>query len=121
MLASSRGLVVPDSYLGHDGMKAYNLSLPSASTYELFRMLQHAQSVQPLKRVVLALDERITESKQANFIENRLAINADGMKNADRWKQTWQDYFFSLLSIDALHASSRTMRKQKDSPLNVRC
>lgn len=119
LLASSRGLVVPDSYLGADGMKAYNLSLPSASSYELFRMLQHAQSVQPLKRVVLALDEQITGSKQANFIENRLAVNADGTKNADRWKQTWHDYFSSLLSIDALRASSRTVRKQKESPLDV--
>jgi len=119
LLASSRGLVVPDAFLSVGGMKAYNLSLTSASTYEQFRMLQHAQAVHPLKRVVLALDERITDSKQASFIENRLAVNEDGTKNINKWKQTWHDYFSSLLSIDALGASIRTLRKQKDSPLNV--
>ena len=119
LLASSRGLVVPDEYLSPEGMRAYNLSLTSASTYEQFRMLQHAQSVNPLKRVVLALDEKITNSRQPAFVENRLAVNADGTRNNKKWKQTWQDYFSSLLSIDALRASSSTVRKQKDGPVNT--
>jgi hypothetical protein len=37
LLASSRGLVVPDVYFSPDDMKAYNLSLTSASTYELIQ------------------------------------------------------------------------------------
>lgn len=116
LLASSRGLVIPTSYFSGNDMNAYNLSLTSASTYELMRMLQHAQSVNPIKRVVLALDEGFTGDKQANFIENRLAVNADGTKNMSRWKQVLQDYFSSLLSIDALLSSVRTIRKQEVAP-----
>ena len=52
LLASSRGLVVPDEMFTAEGMTGFNLSLTSGSTYELYRMLQHAQNVRPLKRVV---------------------------------------------------------------------
>lgn len=117
LLASSRGLVVPDNYLSEVDVTGYNLSLTSASTYELYRMMQHAQANHALKRVVLALDESFTNSKRANFIETRLLLNPDGTTNTKKWLTHWRDIFSSLLSADALRASLRTLRKQKDDPV----
>ncbi|GMR15827.1 MAG: hypothetical protein BMS9Abin31_0120 [Gammaproteobacteria bacterium] len=116
LLASSRGLVVPDSYLSESGATGFNLSLTSASTYELFRMFQHAQASHPLKSVMLALDEEFTDIKQPNFTEQRLAVNPDGSINRLKWLTHWRDMFTSLFSMDALRASFRTIRKQKDNP-----
>jgi len=116
LLASSRGLVVPDSYLDDDEFKGLNLSLTSASTYELLRMMQHANSVRPLKKVVLALDESFTGVKQPGFVENRLSVFYDGGRNKEAWQQRWRDGFQGLLSDDALKASIRTIRKQKEDP-----
>lgn len=116
LLASSRGLIVPEAFFSKDNMTAFNLSLASASTYELLRMFQHAQAVSPLERVVLALDEKFTESVQPNFKENRMAVNPDGSENRGKWLQKWRDLFSSLFSIDALRSSLRTIRKQKENP-----
>lgn len=116
LLASSRGLVVPDAYLSTNGMSAFNLSLASASTYELLRVLQHAQAVKPLKRVILALDESFSDKVQPNFSEKRLAVNPDGSVNRNRWSMKLKDNFSGLLSLSALRSSFRTIRKQKDNP-----
>lgn len=113
-LASSRGLVVPDSFLNVDGMSGFNMSLASASTYELWRMLQHTQAVHPLHKVILGLDERFSVAKQANFIENRLLVNSDGTKNSLLFKQQWHDMFSSLVSFSALRSSLRTIKKQEE-------
>lgn len=115
-LGSSRGLVVPDEYLSNNGMLPFNLSLASASTYELLRVLQHAQAIKPLKRVILALDESFSDNVQPNFSEKRLAVNPDGSVNRTRWIMKWKDNFSSLLSLSALRSSFRTIRKQKDNP-----
>lgn len=119
LLASSRGLVVPDASLSDDGLRGLNLTLTSASTYELLRMMQHANTIKPLKRVILALDESFTDVKQPGFIENRLAVNYDDTPNKVTWLQEWRDSFQSLLSDDALRASIRTIRKQKEDPESV--
>ena len=39
LLASSRGIVIPESYFSYDGMTGFNFSLTSASTYEFFSIL----------------------------------------------------------------------------------
>ena len=116
LLASSRGLVVAEEMFAAEHMKGFNLSLTSGSTYELYRMLQHAQQVNPLKRVVLALDELVTGDKQPGFVEDRLAVAYDGSVTPGRFSQKWRDLFSALLSHDALKASLRTIRKQKQSP-----
>lgn len=116
LLASSRGLVVPEEMFTADGMTGFNLSLTSGSTYELYRMLQHAQQVRPLKRVVLALDEEFTKDVQPGFREDRLAVAYDGSETPGHFSQRWRDRFSALLSHDALKASLRTIRKQKESP-----
>ena len=112
LLASSRGLVVEENMFAPEDMTGFNLSLTSASTYELARMFQHAQASKSLKRVVLALDESFTDDRQPGFIEERLAVNYEGTDTPGRVKQRWLDRFSSLLSRDALKASIRTIRKQ---------
>ena len=119
LLASSRGLVVPEEMFTAEGMTGFNLSLTSGSTYELYRMLQHAQYVRPLKRVVLALDELFTADTQPGFVEARLAVTYDGSETPGRFSQRWRDRFSALLSHDALKASLRTIRKQKETPDNA--
>ncbi|MCW8943028.1 MAG: hypothetical protein OQK93_07605 [Gammaproteobacteria bacterium] len=116
LLASSRGLVVPESLLSLDGLQGLNLSLPSASTYELLRMMQHANAVRPLKKAVLALDESFSGMKQPGFVESRLSVHSDNMLNKDAWLQEFRDRFQSLLSFDALRSSIRTITNQKEDP-----
>lgn len=118
LLASSRGLVIPDSYLDESGVSGFNMSLASASTYELLRVLQHAQAIHPLKKVILALDEEFSGAKKVNFSEERLAVNFDGSVNELLLKQKWKDMFLSLLSFDAFRSSLRTVRKQSADPEN---
>jgi hypothetical protein len=119
LLASSRGLVVPEEMFTDDDMTGFNLSLTSGSTYELYRMLQHAQQIKPLKRVVLALDELFTGDKQPGFVEKRLAVTYDGTTTPGRFSQRWRDRFSALLSHDAFKASLRTIRKQKESASSI--
>lgn len=118
-LASSRGIVVPVDYFSEVDETGFNMSLPGASTYELFRMLQHVQSVSPLKRVVLALDEEFTAYKLVNFSENRLDVNYDGSENKNLLGSKWRDYFTSLFSFNALRSSIRTIKKQKERPVSI--
>ena len=115
-LASSRGGVFYEEYYSPDHARWYNLSMPSASTYELLRVMQHAQTVHPLKRVVIGLDEVFTGSVQHNYSENRLAVTVDGRKNNKRYIQRWEDILSGLFSMDTLRSSLRTIRKQKDRP-----
>ncbi|MGB5396216.1 MAG: hypothetical protein WBN96_03640 [Gammaproteobacteria bacterium] len=117
LLASSRGLVVSDQLISNNsGLVSMNLSLPSASTYELYRLMQHAQAVHPLKKVILALDEEITNTVQKNYSEDRMMVDANGLVNTGKWLQKWRDVFYSLLSGDGLSSSIRTIRKQKMDP-----
>ena len=116
LLASSRGMVIPEEYFTDDMMTGFNLSLPSASTYELLRVFQHAQAVYPLKKVILALDEDFTETKQFNFSEDRLMVDVDGNRNEKKWLQRLKDIFVGLLSSNALQSSFRTISKQKLAP-----
>lgn len=116
LLASSRGLVIPEDVISTHGEPASNIAIPSGSTYELLRMFQHALSTGRLERVILALDERFSGSIQANFVESRLAVTREGVANSERWKQQVKDYFNALLSFDALRSSIRTVIKQQEAP-----
>ena len=116
LLASSRGLVVTDDMIGEAAVSpgtAYNASLPSGSTYEQLRMMQHALEVSEVDSFVLALDEDFTASVQPNFNETRFR-GGDGEES--EFVIRLKDMFFSLLSLNALKSSMRTVRKQSASP-----
>ncbi len=118
-LASSRGGVFSEEYYSPDNARWFNASMPSASTYELLRVLQDAHAVHPLKRIVLGLDEAFTGEVQYNFSENRLLVTADGGNNNGRFAQRLKDVFSGLFSMDALRSSLRTIRNQKHRPGTV--
>ena len=117
LLASSKGMVVPEHFFSDADMQGFNYSLLGASTYELLRMLQHAQASHPLKRVVLALDEEFSDNQAVNFSENRLLVKPDGTANMNRPVQKILDEFESLLSLNSLRSSLRTIKKQKEDPV----
>lgn len=116
LLASSKGMVVPGSFFANQHGTGFNSSLLGASTYELLRMMQHAQSVNHLKRVVLALDEEFTSGVGKTFSEERLAVNYNGEINQNRWSGILKDYSQSILGSTAFRASLRTLNKQKEDP-----
>ena len=93
------GFSVPQS-------KRYNTALHSANIYEVFRYLQHAQSIHPLKQVILGLDFfmfNINKKNEADFVEERLAPMKTG----------WiKDIFQALFTYDGLLASINTIEKQ---------
>jgi len=60
---SERG--IDPSHLGWRVNPVYNLSLNGADLYEIFRYLQHAQAIQPLKKVVLTLDFLVPTSMRS--------------------------------------------------------
>ena len=89
----------------------YNLAISGASMYELFRYLQHAEAVHPLKEVVVALDFYMFNSDwkpPADFDENRLAVSASGKRNP----YFAHEAFALLLSGDALSDSWWSLRHQ---------
>lgn len=119
LLASSRGLIIPDDNPLSSGYQMINLSLPSGSTYEQFRMLQHAMAIQPLKRILLGLDEAFTLHAEQNFEEGRLAVDPDSGVNTRRWVFAFKDKLNSLIGLDATRASVRTMRHQNNKTGNI--
>lgn len=116
LLASSKGMVVPGSFFANQHGAGFNSSLLGASTYELLRMMQHAQSVNHLKRVVLALDEEFTSGTGTIFLEERMSVNYGGDINKNRWSGILKDYSQSMLGLTAFRASLRTLNKQKEDP-----
>lgn len=98
------------------GLHCYNLSLPAISMYEMRRYLQHAQANRPQKLVVLALDFRVFNSapdESGAFSEERLAVDSAGRRQFNFFTSRLPDMTSSLISLPALQASLRSIRKQK--------
>ena len=89
----------------------YNLAISSANIYEIFRYLQHAQAVQPLKQVVLMLDffmfNAVSQDDKQDFDERRLAVDVEGYPQGSNY-----DIFSSIASLDAFRSSIDTFFKQ---------
>ncbi len=101
----------------HPGWKAkkrYNLALSSANIYEVYRYLQHAQAVKPLKEVVIGLDFfmfNANKTVEIDFSESRLQSPSSFLSTG--W---YRDLFQSLLTQDALTASWETLRADPEKP-----
>lgn len=82
----------------------YNLSAPLASMREIYQLLLHAQSNQPLKEVLFFVDFLSfnvlarADGPAAGFVESRL-------KQSDNSAPYWPDYLAATVSADALSAS----------------
>ena len=87
--------------------KIFNVGLPGASIYELYRYLQHAQAISPLRHVVVALDLFNFNTNRSpiasDYLEERLAVDVDGMKYGRLTPNRLRDLrniYFSISSID---------------------
>lgn len=116
ILGTSRaGRGLSPAHAAFDGFTAYNAALPAVSVYEMWRTLQHAHAIRAVKRVVLALDNRVfyaSTDGQGTFREERLAVDANGARQHNPFSARLPDYAASLLSTDALLSSARTVRYQ---------
>ena len=94
----------------------YSLTLADCNTYEMFRYLQHAAAVGPVRTVLIGLDFytfNATFSNRQDFSETRLAVAADGS-----WNKPDPDEFLStLFSFDALKCSWETIAANRRPPL----
>ncbi len=87
--------------------KIFNVGLPGSSIYELFRYLQHAQAISPLRHVVVALDifsfDTARSLVSADYLEERLAVDVDGVRYGRLTLNRLRDLrsiYFSVSSID---------------------
>ncbi|MBL7525460.1 hypothetical protein I5282_02590 [Legionella sp. 30cs62] len=89
----------------------YNLGLSGANIYEVMRYLQHAQSIKPLKTVVLTVNFFMFNAYSKNrvdFSEEILNIDFNGNLNP----KSTTAYFSTLLTYDAINASLFTIKNQ---------
>lgn len=116
LLGTSRvGRGLSPDHAAFQGRSAYNAALPAVSIYEAWRILQHANAVNPLEAVVLGIDNRMFYADtdgQGAFSEARLAVNANGLPQRNPFEGLVPDYAASLISTDALLSSLRTLRFQ---------
>lgn len=94
-----------------NNVQVYNLGLSGANIYEVMRYLQHAESVRPIKKVVLAVNFFMFNSYVSNrddFDESILRVDVNGVKNP----LAVNNFFTTLLSYDAIRASIETINNQ---------
>jgi hypothetical protein len=101
------------------GKDIYNAGLPGSSIYELYRYLQHAQSVAPLERAVLALDVLSFNTNRQRtaptYLEGRLNVRADGSPTPI-WDSGYiRDLNHIYISLSSFRKAIATIRQQ-DSP-----
>ena len=104
------------------GLNVYNAAYPSVSLYEMWRTLQHAQAIHPLRVVVLGLDNRVFYADRdgnGTFSEARMRVDAANVRQHNFLSARLPDLAASLLSTDALLSSLRTVRFQNWSPLTL--
>lgn len=108
ILGSSRALALRAEHPGWSAAPVYNLALPASVIYEDLRYFQHAHAAGPLHQAVIGLDLLMFNGLQGpyqGFSEERL--------NVDRYNRplpsSSADWVASLLSIDALKDSYRTL------------
>ncbi len=117
ILGTSRALNLNINQDYWHGLNVYNLALASSSIYENYRYLQHAQSISPLKTVIIGLDYfMFGDHREDNYRTQRLNINEDGSPNRHLLGVTIEDLLPSLLSLDALRSSIKTIRYQRHQP-----
>ncbi|KTD47609.1 hypothetical protein [Legionella quateirensis] len=91
--------------------RVYNLGLSGANIYEVMRYLQHAESIKPVKKVVLAVNFFMFNAyinNRDDFDESILRVDVQGKNNP----LALNNVFTTLLSYDAIKASLETISSQ---------
>ena len=112
---SSRAGRLPPEPMAQDHGRAYNAAIPGATLYEILRTIEHAHSVEPLRRVLLGVDYAMFRRNQATtltgFADDRL-FRRDPTPG-DHLRFHWQrflDTWNTLFSRGALTASINSAR-----------
>jgi len=107
IVGTSRFASLPPDILGSP---AYNAALPGSGLHEMRRMVEHAQSIRPLHRLVVELGYEMFQPGHGApaevYREHRLGRIAPTLpERIAGWAQRGRDGWASLLSVDALLAS----------------
>lgn len=88
----------------------FNAGLAGATIYEVYRYLQHAHAIHPLKHVVIGLDLEMfdTDERRESYRDERMAVSETGRR---RLLYTCRDLPVILYSLDAIEASFATHRE----------
>jgi hypothetical protein len=124
VVGTSRSSTVSPQHPTWPDNDGYNLSVPGMRMYELFRFIEHSQSVQPLDKLMIGLDFEAFISpgphSRFGFEESRLARTADDLNSpAFFWRQVKdvRDTLFSLpglaRSLSALSGTATAGRRYK--------
>ncbi len=117
ILGSSRsevGLDPNHPSLTDNTNSSFNLSLHSANIYEIYKYLQHAHSIHPVKKAVLGLDFfmfNANKESEKDFDQHRLEPSS---YIPIGW---YRDIFKALFTYDALLASWNTVVSQNDKSI----
>jgi len=109
---------VPLEHAYFSGKAVYNLAAPLASMREIYHLLLHAQSNQPLKEVVFVVDFLSfnvlarADGPAAGYVEDRLKTETSS-------SAYWPDYLAATVSADALKASIAVLRPEASSSHRV--
>lgn len=113
ILGSSKAIQgLPTAHPLFDGQRVYNLAMPLASMKELTFLLRHANTVSPVRHVVLGLDFLSfntlarTDGPAAGFRPQRLQGHSGT-------ESPMTDYLSALVSLDALRASYQVLRQRR--------
>lgn len=113
IIGTSRALQIDAHHPAFKPLHAYNLALASATAYENYRYLQHAEAEHPLKLVIYGLDAFAGGGgTYTGFSEDRLAVSANDKPNHAMIFAHFKDYVPALLSFDALRSSINTIAYQ---------
>lgn len=113
ILGSSRALRINPDHLFFNKYHAFNAAIASSSTYENLAYLRHANSANRVRLVVLGLDIFSGGTgTQPGFSNERLLGKTDFLGRWRRFQFQTHDRVSSLLSLDALRASIKTLRMQ---------
>lgn len=119
IIGTSRALQIDEQHPGFRPLRAYNLALASATAYENFRYIEHAEAEHHLQLIVYGLDAFAGgDGTYTGFNEDRLAVSADGHPNRNLALTHLEDYVPALLSLDAFRSSINTIAYQPPFRIN---
>ena len=125
VLGSSRAARLAPQPLGVAGGSTYNAALPAATLWEIRRSVEHAHATKPVTSVLISLDHYMFQAVDGIEIDQDLDARwrkpgAGLPQKLQHWYQQFEDYWRSLLSVDALLDSWRALAAEEPSKREYR-
>ena len=112
---NDEGFDADDKAWPSDTRPVYNLAFAGGNTYMSYRLLQHALYHGPVKLVILGLNPDffltsvLASPPKVPEFERRLAVQVDGIRNAEEGRQSARDYISTIFSLNTLPDSFSTL------------